>query len=80
MQQGVWHRSGTHETTALKTTIYQVTIMLSTSKNVLSPGHNHLLTTCTDDPSLTGGWVIIKMLGYQYRWLAGGYDLDIGHL
>ena len=26
--------------------------MLSTSKNVLLPGHNHLLTTSTDDPTL----------------------------
>ena len=39
--------------------------MLVTSKNVLFPGHNHLLATSTDDPSL---W-----------WLAGGYDLEIGH-
>ena len=33
-------------------TIQQVTTMLATSKNVLFPGHNHLLTTGTDDPSL----------------------------
>ena len=30
-------------------TIHQVTTMLATSKNVLSPGHNHLLTTGADD-------------------------------
>ena len=35
-----------------KTTIHQVTTMLATSKNVLFPGHNHLLTTVTDDPTL----------------------------
>ena len=35
-----------------KGTIHRVTIMLTTSKNVLSPGHNHLLTTGTDDPLL----------------------------
>ena len=23
--------------------------------------------------------VIIKVKGYQYQWLAGGYDLEIGH-
>ena len=23
--------------------------------------------------------VIIKVSGYQHRWLAGGYDLEIGH-
>ena len=37
--------------------------MLATSKNVLFPGHNHLL---------------IKVSGHQYHWLAGGYDLEIG--
>ena len=31
-----------------KATIHRVTIMLATSKNVLFPGHNHLLTTGTD--------------------------------
>ena len=51
--------------------------MLATSKNVLFPGHNHLLTTGTDGPS--GARAIIKMSGYQYRWLVGGYDLEMGH-
>ena len=53
--------------------------MLATSKSVLFPGHNHLLTTGTDDPSLTGVRAIIKVNGHQYQWLAGGYDLEIGH-
>ena len=53
--------------------------MLATSKNVLFPGHNHLLTTGTDHPSLAGVRARIKVLGHQYRWLAGGYDLEIGH-
>ena len=35
-----------------KATINQVTAMLATSKNVLFPGYNHLLTTGTDDPTL----------------------------
>ena len=35
-----------------KATIHQVTTMLATSKNVLFPGHNYLLTTDTDDPTL----------------------------
>ena len=35
-----------------KAAIHQVTTTLSTSKNILFPGHNHLLTTGTDDPSL----------------------------
>ena len=32
--------------------------MLATSKNVLFPGHNHLLTTSTDDPTL---WLSPKL-------------------
>ena len=40
---------------------------------------NHLLTTGIDDPSLTGAQVIIKVSGHHHRWLAGGYDLEIGH-
>ena len=62
-----------------KATIHQVTTMLATSKNVLFPGHNHLLTISTDDPSLTGARAIIKVSGHQYRWLPSGYDLEIGH-
>ena len=53
---------------AKKATIRQVTTMLATSKDVLLPGHNHF-----------GTRAIIKVLGNQYRWLAGGYDLEIGH-
>ena len=52
--------------------------MLATSKNVLFPGHNHLLSTGTDDLSLAGSWAMIKVSGHQYWWLAGGYDLEIG--
>ena len=59
-----------------KGTIHQVSTMLATSKNVLFPSHNHLLTTGTDDPSLT--WTIIKVTGHQYWWLARCYDLEIG--
>ena len=36
-------------------TIHQVTTMLATSQIVLCPGHNHLLTTITDDPTLSEG-------------------------
>ena len=53
--------------------------MLATSKNVQFPGHNHLLTTGADDPSPTDARVIIKVSGHQHLWLAGGYDLEIGH-
>ena len=38
-----------------------------------------MLTTGTDDPSLAGVWVIIKVLDHPYRWLAGGYGLEIAH-
>ena len=27
----------------------------------------------------TGAWAIIKVLSHLYQWLAGGYDLEIGH-
>ena len=62
-----------------KASIHQVTTMLATSKNVLLTGHNHLLTTGADDPSLAGTRAIIKVLGHPCQWLAGGYDLKIGH-
>ena len=35
-----------------KNNIHQLITMLSTSKNVLFPGHNHLLTTGANEPSL----------------------------
>ena len=60
-------------------TIHQLTTMLATSKNVLYPGHNHLLTTSTDDLSLASARAIIKVSSHQHQQLAGGYDLDIGH-
>ena len=41
-----------YNTTQKNPTIHQVTTMLATSKNVLLPGHTHLLTTGTDDPKL----------------------------
>ena len=53
--------------------------MLTTSEIVLFPGHNHLLTTGTDDSSLAGARAIIKLSGHQYWWLAGGNELEIGH-
>ena len=53
--------------------------MLAISKNVLFPGHNHLLSTGTGDPSLTDARAIIKGSGHQHQWLAGGYDLGIEH-
>ena len=49
--------------------------MLATSKNVLFPGHNHLLTTQTDDPSLAGARVIISVgssVLVVSRWLWPG--------
>ena len=64
-------------------TIYQVTTMPATSKNVLFPCRNHLLTSGADDPTL---WLSPECQrvkgqprgGQQYRWLAGGYDLENG--
>ena len=67
-----------------KATIHQLTTMLSTCKIGLFPGHNHLVTTGADDLRLliitiVCAWAIIKVSGHQLRWLAGGYDLEIGH-
>ena len=38
--------------TGQKATIHQLTAMLSASKNVLFPGHNHLLAFGADGPTL----------------------------
>ena len=62
-----------------KATIHQLTTMLFTSKNLLFPGYNHMLTTGADDPSL---WLSSKsqlVKGHQHGWLEGGYDLEIEH-
>ena len=69
-----------HASLCKKATIHQVT----TSKKVLLPGYNHLLTTGADDVhhliiTLTDARAMIKVKGNPYRWLAGGYDLEIGH-
>ena len=53
--------------------------MLTTSNNVLFPGHNHLLASGTDDSSPAGAQAIIKVSGHQYWWLESRYDLEIGH-
>ena len=47
----IYHIVILEPTLGKKATIYHLTTMLSTSKNVLFPGHNHLLTTGADDPS-----------------------------
>ena len=39
-----------------------------------------MLTTGADDPSLADTRVIVKVSRHQHWWLAGGYDLEIGHL
>ena len=58
------------ESTAQNTTIYHLATMLTTSKKVLFPGHNYVITaSMNDDPSLAGALAIIKVSGHQYRWL-----------
>ena len=49
-------------------TINQVTTMLATSKNVIFPGHNHLLTTGTDDSILWLSPERQRVKGHQYWW------------
>ena len=54
--------------------------MLATSKNVLFPGHNHLLTSGTGLPdTLIIVPVPATVKSHQYQWLAAGYGLEIGH-
>ena len=48
----------------------QATIHQVISKNVLFPGHNHLLITGTDDLSLWLSPERQRVKGHQYRWLA----------
>ena len=59
-----------------KAAIHQVATMLSTSKNDLFPGHNHLLTAGVND--LASLRAISKVSGHQHWWLAGD-DLERGH-
>ena len=28
---------------------------------------------------LSPGWAMIKVSGHRHRWLAGGYDVELGH-
>ena len=41
---------------------------------------NRLYRLQTNNRPTTTHWAIIKVPGHQYRWSAGGYDLEIGHL
>ena len=41
-----------YSNTVQKNTIHCLTTMLATSKNVLFPGHNNVLTASADDPTL----------------------------
>ena len=51
-----------------KAIIHQVTTMLTTSKNALFPGHNHQLTTITDDLTFDLSSEHKRVNGYQYQW------------
>ena len=64
--------------TAQKATIHQVATMLATSKNVLLPGHKHLLTPVLMTRHFDYRPNASEMKGHQYLWLAGGYDPEIG--
>ena len=66
-----------YQTLRKKATIHQVATMLATSKNALY--YFQVVTTSTDNQSLADALAIITVTGHQYRWLAGGYDLEIGH-
>ena len=62
-----------------KATIHQVTTMLAATKNVLHPGHSHLLTTGTDDLCQ---WHLCDNESARSSGpmaITGGYDLEIRH-
>ena len=66
-------------TTVKKATIHQVTTMLTATKNVLLPGHSHLLTTGTDDLCQ---WHLDDNKSVRSSGpvaIVGGYDLQIRH-
>ena len=77
---GEWNSTVGRLTLRKKATIHQVTTMLATSENVLFPGHNPLYW-CPNTLIIVQvpAGVIIKVKGHQYQWLAGDYDLEIGH-
>ena len=49
---GPYLEASLYKSQGKQVTIHHITTMLATSKNVVFPGHNHLLTTGTDDPIL----------------------------
>ena len=51
-----------------KGTIHQVTSVLGTSKIVLFPGHNHLLTTSSDDPTLYHPAQFLEVASMVVTW------------
>ena len=55
-----------------KAAIHPVTTILATSKNVLFPGHNHLLITGAANPTLLPERQQVK--GHHYWWLVSAYD------
>ena len=67
-----------------KKTIHQATTILATSKNYLFPGHNPLANQWYWWPNtLIITWepvrATVRVKSHKYRWLAGGYNLEIGH-
>ena len=73
------------------TTIHQLTTMLSTAKNVLFSGHNHLLATGADDPHFNYPKCLVISIGrlqVVMTWKKvifrgcehGGYLVDSGFL
>ena len=78
-QAAVTHPSTKWAQRCLTSVIWRELVTIRPCATKLFQGHNHLLTTGTDDPSLAGAWAIIKVSSHQYQWLADGYDLEIGH-
>ena len=58
-----------------KNTINQATTMLATSKNIPFPGHNHMLTTGTDDLTL---WLSLER--QRVAFLLSGFAPGNGNI
>ena len=54
-------------------------VWVSTQTSMTGWPHKKPLSTMQVATILAGARAIIKVLGHQHWWLAGGYDLEIGH-
>ena len=61
--------------------IYRNSLSLSLSLSLVTTlvYIKHILYNMTMPQGDQGAWAIIKVMGHQHWWLAGGYELEIEH-